>query len=40
MQASKHFTSKEELDKFFSPPSSALEALSKAEELYENKPSN
>ncbi|PED55442.1 abortive phage resistance protein [Bacillus anthracis] len=39
-QASKHFTSKEELDKFFTPPNSALEALSKAEELYENKPSN
>ncbi|TXR66515.1 abortive phage resistance protein [Bacillus sp. AR8-1] len=32
-QASKHFISQEELDKFFTPPSSALEALSKAEDL-------
>ncbi|MCU5537233.1 abortive infection system toxin AbiGii family protein [Bacillus cereus] len=33
IQASKHFISKEELDKFFTPPSNALEALSKAEDL-------
>lgn len=38
-QATKHFTSKEELDEFFTPPQSALEVLSKAEDLYENKPS-
>lgn len=40
IQASKHFISKEDLDMFFTPPSSALEALSKAEDLYKNKPSN
>ncbi|MGI8277382.1 abortive infection system toxin AbiGii family protein [Bacillus mycoides] len=39
IQASKHFISREELDVFFTPPNSALEALSKAEDLYKNKPS-
>ncbi|NRQ69744.1 abortive phage resistance protein [Bacillus cereus] len=39
IQASKHFISKDELDKFFTPPSSALEVLSKAEDLDKNKPS-
>lgn len=33
IQASKHFISKDELDKFFTSPSSALEALSKADDL-------